>query len=740
MLYRKTNQAENMIVLIPEGIKKVWNEWNIRGFILFSLLLQIFLLFTASLRKKTANKLVIFTIWSAYLLADWAASFAIGLVFNSEVKYTSGPGTVDDTSLLMVLWTPFLLLLVGGQDRITSFAIEDNELWLRHLIWLILQVFTTGFVFIQSLHQNRLWMPTLLLLIAGIIKYAERTAALYLASSDSFGISLLTKPDPGPNYEKLMSTFSNFKENGLPTIFNCLEDKESQVGKFNYTVKELDSRSLVKYAYHFANMYKGLIVNLIFSSRVHKESRDFFSKRTAEDTLRILEITLNFFYDILHTKIVAATSKIGIISRCISIGLVLSALSLFYKEEKHGFQRFDVKVTYTLFFGISGLDLVTLLLWLFSDWAIASLKKYEKNSLLSRIFDKFLDFKKPRWKQTADTSKNWFYCRVLKGESQGGSHDHSQQQWTRTTPIIFKRWSETLSQYNFVDFCWEERSKGISRSLITSMLEYFHVKEFIDPMKYVLPRPLTKSLWEFIINELLEKSEVEHDPEGAKRIFSARGEWVLADLGCIGLMPYVTDFAYDESLLLWHIATELCYRTCRENCEEDHELSKCKNCEERELSKCLSDYMLYLLYQQPSLMSEVSGIAKQRFRDTWAEAERFFSQRGLNEKKLLYKMILDVKTELKPVIVKGNRSKSVLFDASMLANEIKKLDSKWKVTSKVWVEMLSYAASRSRGYAHVQQLSRGGEFLTFVWLLMAQFGLREAWVETRFSTKLSVDK
>ena len=301
LLYRKTNQAENMIVLIPEGIKKVWNEWNIRGFILFSLLLQIFLLFTASLRKKTANKLVIFIIWSAYLLADWAATFAIGLVFNSEERYTSGPGTVDDTGLLMVLWTPFLLLLVGGQDRITSFAIEDNELWLRNLIWLILQVFTTGFVFIQSLHQNRLWMPTLLLLCAGIIKYAERTAALYLASSNSFGISLLTKPDPGPNYEKLMSTYSNFYANGLPTRFECLEDRESQVGNFNYTVNEGESgsRSLVEYAYHFTNMYKGLIVNLMFSSRVHKESRDFFSKRDAEDTLRMLEIELNFFYDLL---------------------------------------------------------------------------------------------------------------------------------------------------------------------------------------------------------------------------------------------------------------------------------------------------------------------------------------------------------------------------------------------------------------------------------------------------------
>ena len=56
--------------------------------------------------------------------------------------------------------------------------------------------------------------------------------------------------------------------------------------------------------------------------------------------------------------------------------------------------------------------------------------------------------------------------------------------------------------------------------------------------------------------------------------------------------------------------------------------------------------------------------------------------------------------------MKGGRSKSVLFDACMLAKEIEKLspDIKWKITSKLWVELLSYAASRSRAKAHIQQL------------------------------------
>ena len=198
-------------------------------------------------------------------------------------------------------------------------------------------------------------------------------------------------------------------------------------------------------------------------------------------------------------------------------------------------------------------------------------------------------------------------------------------------------------------------------------------------------------------------------------------------------MHYVKNVAYDESLLLWHIATEICYNTDRhgghnylvceycdarwyEKCVMAVKFwnnagcscmpSRCTNCDAREFSKRLSDYMFYLLYQQQGMMSEVSGISKQRFKDTSSEAQRFFSEYGGKNLPEGCENILEVNTSVKPVYVKGDRSKSVLFDACMLAKEIQDLvpEIKWKVTSKVWVELLSYAASRSRAKAHVQQL------------------------------------
>uniref|UniRef100_A0A2N9J2P0 DUF4220 domain-containing protein n=1 Tax=Fagus sylvatica TaxID=28930 RepID=A0A2N9J2P0_FAGSY len=729
------------------------------------------------MRKKTANKLVITTIWSAYLLADWAASFSVGLVFDSEEKYTtsdSGPvngNTMDDTGLLLVLWAPFLLILVGGQDRLTSFAIEDNELWLRHLIWLILQVCTTGFVFIQSLHQNRLWFPTFLLILAGAIKYAERTIALYLASSDCLGISVLREPDPGPNYERLMRTYSHYRENNLPIKMEYVEDKEAQANKY-YRVDitdKLNCHDMVEHAYHFADKYKGIIVNLMFSSIDHKESREVFSTLEAKETLGILEIELNYFYDLLHTKVVVANSKLGKITRVIPFGLVVASLSLFYKEEKQGFKGFDVKVTYTMFFGVLGLDMLAHFLWMFSDSSVASLnkkpKKYSRLSeIRSKILNKFIDLKKPKWGEIVVFQKQMLWTSIRCKNLEAMTSINWKQKG-RTTPIIFKRWSETLSQLNFIYYCHTESSKSKTTfrnnqfftfffDKVYDLLKYLHVKDFIDQkkndiiqMNYVFPLPLTDDLWEFIFTQLKEKSFFADDPEEAKRISSARGDWILEngnfDYSSISsLMHYVKNVAYDESLLLWHIATELCCQKDIESHQDDPNKDHDDHNKDRDRSKILSDYMLYLLYQQPGMMSEVSGIAKLRFRDTWVEAKRLFESNEGKNLRLACTSILEVDTCVKPVHVKGDQSKSLLFDACILAKEIENLGPmKWKVTSEVWVELLSYAANRSRANAHVQLLSKGGELLTFVWLLMAHFGLKEhAWIQTRTRANLILNK
>ncbi|EFH39864.1 predicted protein [Arabidopsis lyrata subsp. lyrata] len=262
----------------------------------------------------------------------------------------------------------------------------------------------------------------------------------------------------------------------------------------------------------------------------------------------------------------------------------------------------------------------------------------------------------------------------------------------------------------------------------------FSVKTYLDEFRFVLREPLTKNQWEFIFYELKDKSRFAETPKVAKKLSWARGQWALQDsiLAEIDtLMCYIEKVDYDQSLLLWHIATELCFQ--EEEGGEMENLSR-ESYDDREFSKIISDYMMYLLIMRPKLMSEVSGMGTIRFRYTKAEAERFFKGKhikNLRDMKLASKMVLSVNNDIEQILVKGNQSKSVLFDASMLAKELRNLkessneDGKWRVLSKVWVELLCYAASHCKATEHVAQLSRGGELLNFVWLLMVHFGLAD---------------
>ncbi|CAK9137821.1 unnamed protein product [Ilex paraguariensis] len=198
-----------------------------------------------------------------------------------------------------------------------------------------------------------------------------------------------------------------------------------------------------------------------------------------------------------------------------------------------------------------------------------------------------------------------------------------------------------------------------------------------------------------------------------------RGKMAILDTSCPEL-KWIIELEFDECLLLWHVATDICYHQPQESMNSGHQGY-------REASKLISCYMMYLLVVHPLTLSSTAVIGLIRFRDTCAELIQFFKddeligkEPGIGSENLLF-----MHTDLSPKRVKGDKSKSVLWDAVELAKELMELDEEkmWKTMCDVWIEMLCFAAYNCRGDYHAKLLSVGGELLTFVWLLQAHLGM-----------------
>ena len=156
-----------------EDIKELWNDWEIQSLILVSFGLQVFLFLAADVRRHCVSRIPSSLLWLAYMTADSVAVFALGhlAVAASAPRHQ-----------LLLFWAPFVLLHLGGQDTITAFAMQDNELWRRHLLVLVTQAVVASYVVSRSTWPDRrLLAATALMFLCGLFKYGERTWCLFSA-------------------------------------------------------------------------------------------------------------------------------------------------------------------------------------------------------------------------------------------------------------------------------------------------------------------------------------------------------------------------------------------------------------------------------------------------------------------------------------------------------------------------------------------------------------------------------
>ena len=147
-----------------------------------SLTQQVILLFFSGIRGRQGRSPKRILLWLAYQLADSTAMYALGnLSLSSTLRQHR----------LVAFWAPFLLLHLAGPDNITaySFDFEDNKLWKRHLLTLVVHFLGAGYVVSKHIAGSGILfsLGATLMTIVAVAKFCGRHGLSGVLISESSG-------------------------------------------------------------------------------------------------------------------------------------------------------------------------------------------------------------------------------------------------------------------------------------------------------------------------------------------------------------------------------------------------------------------------------------------------------------------------------------------------------------------------------------------------------------------------
>lgn len=484
----------------------IWKKWEIQVLVLLSFTLQLILLGFARIRRRKGSAVLRILLWLAYLMADSTAIYTLGHLSlrarSSEKQFVP-------------FWAPLLLLHLGGPDTITAYAFEDNQLWLRHLLNLAVQVMGAAYVLYQSVaNQRTLVTPSLLLFVTGLLKYGERTWALKRANIDSIRGTLDLQDDS--------------------------DRRQPYDGRIGTT--ELDSEDVLLGAHYMFNACKSLFTDDLITSGAELEAiNKGIQFNGGKYMYELIEMQLSLMYDILYTKAAVIYTWYGFCIRLISPAATLASFLLFQlnsSSSSHGgytYSRVDVIVTYILLAGAFVLEITSLVRVLGSSWACA-----------------FLHAR--RW----DRIHGAVRClrRLVRAARS-------------------RRWLDSVGQYNLLDFCTRDRTELRSRIAKKVGLEKWWDKlhysstvsisdSFRDLLLEEIPRRQLGDMRDGRGRWTLQQITYPPGASGSRRLYDEIS-WSVND----------TDF--DQSILIWHVATDI-YLCCRHQpepaAEDRHRLAK----------------------------------------------------------------------------------------------------------------------------------------------------------------------
>lgn len=391
---------------------QLWNDWELQALVLLSFMLQVFLFFSGGLRRYSTNAGLRLLIWLAYLMADFVAVYTLGQLSRQKTDATG----LGESHQLTFLWTPFLLIHLGGQDTVTAFSVEDNELWLRHLLNLLTQVGLALYVFWKSAAHNRFLALAIFAFVAGIIKYGERIWALKSASQKALRSSTKSVVDQFPELEEDEQelgyfTMVKFALSTSPGVRNLFVGRK---------LEQMEER--IQAAFTGREMGKNIQGAFICLSTYNEN-------QNGEVVFKVLEIEQGIMYENLYTKAMVLRTWVGAMLRFVTLISLLIAFAFSVADNKqwHHHSRIDVVVTFTLLTGAFCLEICAIIVMaMASPWTWAILRSWKCHKL---------------------SRAAWCIFKNVRTESR---------------PL----WSNSMGQYNFLSSCFSDNVIGKTMNLV----------------------------------------------------------------------------------------------------------------------------------------------------------------------------------------------------------------------------------------------------------------------------------
>uniref|UniRef100_A0A453DS10 DUF4220 domain-containing protein n=1 Tax=Aegilops tauschii subsp. strangulata TaxID=200361 RepID=A0A453DS10_AEGTS len=347
------------------SVVRWWDDWQLRILVLGSLGLQWFLLLAAPMRKYTIPRVFRTCIWLAYISSDALAIYALATLFNRHAR-GSNCGGVEQSGVLEVLWAPVLLIHLGGQQEMTGYEIEDNELWTRHTVTLVSQVAVALYAFCKSWRSSSDWKllaAAVLLFVVGVLSFSEKPLALNRAKIKRLAaVSAWVQGTKKPSkWRKRVNKFFLFEESncftGMPPQSSGSGGEEGAGGKKEQKPPVVALTEADK------------VLMVLSDMSLLAAAKDLVARNKAgkvEDVLPPLPVAekalprwLRSAFAFIYTRATVVVTPLYLLYHLLVVPILhMAALALFAASDKHPYRRADVKITYIILCLTAALDVL----------------------------------------------------------------------------------------------------------------------------------------------------------------------------------------------------------------------------------------------------------------------------------------------------------------------------------------------------------------------------------------------